>query len=360
MRILHTESSNGWGGQEIRILRESIGLRARGHEVIMAVVRGGGLVAKAREAGFVVYELDFSKSKAVRGIASLCKIIRAHEIDLVNTHSSLDSWLGGIAARFCRKRVVRTRHLSTPIRKGINSRLLYNTLADFVVTTSSGILQPIQAQAKLPSERCKMVATGVEPEKIKADAPDVRRFRESLGDPEFLVGTACFVRSWKGIKDLMQAANLLREHSAIKWVIIGGGYVDQYRGFAKELNLDNILFFTGHLDNPFPAIAALDVFTLLSTAHEGISQACLQAAYLEKPMITTAIGGLPEVCLNEKTGFVVNSHAPQEVADAVLKLYQNPELRKEFGSSARELVENKFTMQHTLDQMEEIFSSVLK
>ena len=60
MNILHLEASPGWGGQEMRILREAEGMRQRGHTVILAVMRGGGLVGKAREAGFVVYELNFN------------------------------------------------------------------------------------------------------------------------------------------------------------------------------------------------------------------------------------------------------------------------------------------------------------
>ncbi len=360
MRILHTESSNGWGGQEIRILRESEGMRKRGHEVIMAVAKGGGLVARARAAGFTVYEIEYSKPKALYPLLQLVKIIHKHKIDLINTHSSTDAWIGGVAARMTRKKVIRTRHLSTPIRKGLNSRLLYNSLADFVVTTSSQIISPIVEQSKIHPEKCRLVATGVDPEELQPNGADIQEFRRELGlGPEdCLVGTACFVRSWKGIQDLMKAAHLLRDFNQIKWVIIGGGYVDRYKGLAAELGLDNILHFTGHLDNPFPAIAALDIFTLLSTANEGISQACLQAAYLQKPLITTTVGGLPEVCRNQETGILVPPGRPKDVANAVLSLYDDPEKRQQMGKRARQLVENKFTIQHTLDLMENIYQSI--
>ncbi|NGX37496.1 MAG: putative glycosyltransferase EpsD [Chlamydiae bacterium] len=361
MLILHTESSNGWGGQEMRILRESIGMRSRGHEVIMAVAKGGGLVQKARDAGFTVYEVDFSKAKALFVLMQLAKIISKHKIDLVNTHSSLDAWLGGIAARTRGKKVIRTRHLSTPIRKGLNSRLLYNRLADFVVTTSSQIISPIVEQSKIAPDKCRLIATGVEPEKLHPDPEEIRAFREGLGlsDEDCLVGTACFVRSWKGIQDLMKAAHLLRDIKQLKWVIIGGGYVDRYKGLAAELALDNILFFTGHLEDPFPAIAALDIFTLLSTANEGISQSALQAAYLEKPLVTTTVGGLPEVCRNRETGILVPPSSPNEVASAVLSLYDDPVLRQYLGKRAHQLVENKFTMHHTLNQMENVYETLI-
>src|SRR5580700_2616061 len=143
MRILHTESSRGWGGQEIRILREAEGMRKRGHEIILAVNTGGSLISRARESGFLVYELPFKKALSWKTIYALIQMCSAHQIDLINTHSSLDAWLGGIAARMAGKKVIRTRHLSTPIRKGWNSRLLYRTLADFVITTCTPILSTI-------------------------------------------------------------------------------------------------------------------------------------------------------------------------------------------------------------------------
>lgn len=360
MRILHTESSHGWGGQEIRILQESLGMQERGHEVVLAVAKGGGLVAKARGCGFTVYELKFSKWKALQTLWLLLQIIHKHKIELINTHSSLDSWMGGLAARFSKKKVIRTRHLSTSIRGGLNSLLLYNKLTDYVVTTSSGILPSIIEKAKISSKKCSAIPTGVDPKKINPSPEEIAAFREKLGlsSTDCLVGTACFVRSWKGIPDLMQAAHLLRDIKQIKWVIIGGGYVDRYKGLAKELSLENILFFTGHLEDPFAAMAALDIFVLLSTAHEGISQASLQAAYLQKPLVTTTVGGLPEVCRNLETGILVPPAQPKEVARAVLSLYYEPDLRLRLGQGAKQLVENKFTMQHTLDQMEKVYESL--
>lgn len=358
MYILHTESSNGFGGQEIRILRESEGMRKRGHKIIMAVAKGGKLVAKARSKGFIVYELNFKKYAALITLWKLLAIIKKHEIDIVNTHSSMDAWMGGLAGKIAGKKVIRTRHLSTAIRKGLNSRLLYDKLSDLVVTTSSSIIPMIVSQAKISPERCRCIATGVNPDELIVDPDQVRKFRQQLGlnEQDCLVGTACFVRSWKGITDLMKTANLLRDVKNLKWVIVGGGYVEDYKGLADQLNLKGILHFTGHLDMPFNAIAAMDIFTLLSTAHEGISQASLQAAFLQKPLVTTNIGGLPEVCIDGETGFLVPPSTPEEVAKAVLKLFHQPELRHQFGINARKLIENKFTMQHTLDQMAAIYN----
>ena len=358
MRILHTESSSGWGGQEIRILREAEGMRKRGHHLVFAVQIGGKLVARARDAGFTVYELPFSKPHAFKTVYKLVKICRTHQIQLVNTHSSLDAWLGGIAARFAGVKIIRTRHLSTPTRGGLNSRLLYKTLADFVVTTSSCIIPSIATQGRIPLSSVQCVPTGIDPATVTSDLQKAFAFRDSLGlkPSDILVGTLCVVRSWKGILDLFQAATLLKKHPHIKWVIVGGGYLDDYKPKLAELGLEGIVTFTGHLENPFDALQAIDIFTLLSTAHEGISQASLQAAYLQKPLITTSIGGLPEVCLSGQTGIVVPPFSSDKVAEAVLRLAEDPQRRSQWGRQAKELVMERFTFEHTLHSMESIYN----
>lgn len=355
MHILHTESSNGWGGQEIRILKEAVGLRRLGHEILFAVVKGGKLIDYARKEGFTVYEIDFRRSSAFSVLWNLLRILRRHKINVVNTHSSLDAWLGGLAARIFGCKVIRTRHLSTPVRGGLNALLLYRGLADFIVTTSSGIIPKIAEQARLPLSRFQCVPTGVEPFQVAAD--EVRAFRDKLGvqENDILIGTVCVVRSWKGIQDFIGAARLLKDQPHLKWVIVGGGYLDHFRHLVDDAMP---VIFTGHLDRPLSAIAALDIFALLSTAHEGISQASLQAAYLKKPLITTTIGGLPEVCLDGLTGIQVPPSSPEKVAEAVLRLASNPHLRESYGTAGFQLVEEKFMMQHTLHKMEKVLKGV--
>lgn len=359
MKILHTESSSGWGGQEIRILREAEGMRKRGHEIFFAVQTKGSLIERAREKGFVVYEIPFQKKKIFTTLPSLVEIIKNEKIDIVNTHSSLDSWLGGIAGKIARKKVIRTRHLSTPIRKGLNSYLLYNLLANQVATTSSAIIPTLLSQARLPAHRIRCVPTGIEPKEIHFDSKKTQEFRDSLQlkPSDILIGCTCFVRSWKGIEDFLQAALLLKEHTSLKWVVIGGGYWEKYLPLVSKLGLEGIVTFTGHLEDPFSAMNALDIFVLLSTAHEGISQASLQAAYLGKPLITTSVGGLPEVCIHQQTGWLVPPHSPSHVAEAVLSLSLNQEMREQLGQSAQELVLKKFLFHQTLDAMEGLYQT---
>jgi glycosyltransferase involved in cell wall biosynthesis len=363
VKILHLEASAGWGGQEIRILKEAEGMRHRGHEVFFGVMRGAALARHARAAGFTVYELNFKRHGWIGCAISLFQILRRHQIEILNTHSSLDSWIGGIVGRWFRNlRILRTRHLSTPVKAGFNSRFVYGKLADFVVTTCHQIIDLIALQSGKPKQLFRCVATGVNPNQIQVTDREVLDFKQKIGwkENDFLVGMACFMRSWKGIEAFLEAADRLRSVPDLKWVLIGGGHAEKYKDLARKLQLGSTVIFTDHLENPFPAIRALDVFALLSTAHEGISQAMLQAAYLERPLISTPTGGLGEICLNELTGIVVPPFSSQAVVEAVIRLKNDSALRARFGEEGKKLVLRKFTFDQTLDEMETIYYHLLQ
>ena len=221
-KILHTESSPGWGGQELRILREAEGMQAEGMRLFLPCKRGG-LVKPARASGFLVNEISFKKSHMIQIFVQLLRLISKHRIQIVNTHSSLDGWIGGLAAKICGCLTIRTRHLSTPVRGGLNSRMLYNKLADYVVTTCEEARDVIREQAQLPSNRCLSIPTGVDPPRFIAIPwqNSVRTWALEL--IRCLAGTLCVLRGWKGVFDLLHAAKLLEEVPHLKWIVVGSG-----------------------------------------------------------------------------------------------------------------------------------------
>lgn len=356
MRILHTEASTGWGGQEIRTYNEAIALRQKGHDVFFITQIGATLAKKAREQGFEVLEINFFKKFWLLSLPKLIFFIKKFNIELVVTHSSLDAWLGGIAARAARTGLIRIRHVSTPTRAGLNAFLLFNKLSDFIITTSEEIVNPISIASGKSLDLIKCIPTGVDPDKLMVDESAVIDFKDKyhLLDEDYILGSVCVVRSWKGIESLIDAAYTLREIPHMKWLIVGGGYLEAHQKRVNELGLQDRVIFTGHIDNPKIALKCLDAFLLLSTANEGISQASLQAAYLEKPLITTPTGGLKEVCIDQSTGFIVPIRSPQSVADAVLKL-KDPVLREKMGKLAKKHVIESFLFDKTLKEIEDVY-----
>ena len=115
MRILHSESSTGWGGQENRTLNELIGMRERGHEMAVVSRPGARILERAKEAGFETFAVDMRGALDFPALFKLRRLMREFRADIVNTHSGRDTQLAGMAARSMgsqRPRIVRTRHLA--------------------------------------------------------------------------------------------------------------------------------------------------------------------------------------------------------------------------------------------------------
>ena len=120
MRILHTESSTGWGGQEIRILTEAAGMIQRGHQIELACPSDARIHAEATRFRVRSHPLPIGR-KNPRGLLAMRSFLRTHKFDLINSHSSTDSWLAALACGAMRLRgkrppaLVRTRHISAAV-----------------------------------------------------------------------------------------------------------------------------------------------------------------------------------------------------------------------------------------------------
>ena len=136
MRILHTENSQGWGGQEIRILTEAAGMIKRGHEVQLIAPREARIFDEAQKHGVPVTALPIAK-KRLPGFFALRRWLNANPVDVINTHSSTDSWLVALACATLAHAptIVRTRHVSAPVSTNAATRWLYASAASAIVTT---------------------------------------------------------------------------------------------------------------------------------------------------------------------------------------------------------------------------------
>ena len=136
MKILHTENSCGWGGQEIRILTEAAGMIRRGHQVQLIAPREARIHDEARAHGVPVTALPIAK-KRLPGLLALRRWLKANPVDVINTHSSTDSWLAALACATLGNppAIVRTRHVSAPVSTNAATRWLYARAARTIVTT---------------------------------------------------------------------------------------------------------------------------------------------------------------------------------------------------------------------------------
>ena len=163
LRIVHTESSLGWGGQEIRILAESQGMIRRGHEVRIVCPAQARIHAQAPNWGVPVVALPIERKRPAC-LRALITWLRANPCDIVNTHSSTDSWLAALALLVVGRRmpVVRTRHISAPVPRGPLSRWLYMKAAARVITTGEALKRQLVEHNGFSELRIESVPTGID------------------------------------------------------------------------------------------------------------------------------------------------------------------------------------------------------
>ncbi|MBI5740619.1 MAG: glycosyltransferase family 4 protein [Nitrospirae bacterium] len=358
LTILHTESSTGWGGQEIRIVNEALGMLKRGHRVCIAAPVQSVILRKAGDAGIPSFPLPFRK-KNLPDICRLGKIIKREKVDIVNTHSSSDSWVATIAAGFSGSTplVLRTRHLSTPISGNFLSRLIYNRLPDAVITTGEEIRRRMINVNRFDGGKIVSIPTGVDTERF--DPEKVTAGPRSNG---FSIGMVSVLRSWKGHKYLLEAApSILKELPEANFYIVGDGPMSQnIRNMIRELSLEDKVLMLGHRDDIPEILASMDVLVHPSYGHEGVPQSVLQAMAMERPVVASDAGAVREIVIDGKTGFLIEPENPEQIARKVCELYYDPELRTKFGKEGRRLVEQNYSVGPMLDKIESLYERLLK
>jgi len=359
--VLHTESSPGLGGQEIRILDEARWTAERGWRVIVAAQSGGRLAAQAREAGVETVAMPMRRAWDVAAVRRLVGLIRAEGVSIVHTHSSIDGWLGGMAGRLARVPVVRTRHVSIPIRRGWNP--VYTRLADRVVTSGEAIRALVLA-AGVPPDRVVAIPAGVRLASFdgagaRDGAPEA--LLRSLGLERPVIGSVAMFRGSKGHDHLLEAFQLLRaEIPGARLLLVGDGIRRQWvESLARERGLRDAVVFAGFRDDVPALLAAMDCFALASTRTEGVPQSLLQAFAAGTPVVATRIGGIPEVVEDGRTGLLVPPEDPRALAAALAAVLRDGAAARQRAARARRLVEERFSHRASVGRLLALYEELL-
>ncbi len=361
MRILHTESSLGWGGQEIRILTEAAGMIGRGHKVTLACAHSARIFAEAPRFGVPVTALPIGR-KRPQGVVALRRFLANHPVDVINAHSSSDAWLAALACRALKTPppLVRTRHISAPVPHDRLTRWLYTRATAQVVTTGEAIRSALIREIGVSPSRATSIPTGVEPARY---APrDKREARRSLRLPEStpLIGICATLRSWKGHRFLVEAMPLLAHRDANLLIVGEGPQREALQQQIAALGLGDRVRLVGNRDDVAPWLAAFDVFALPSYADEGVPQALVQAMFVGTPCVTTNAGAIGEVAIADHTALVVAKQNAVALAAAIDRLLGDPALGSRLVAAARDRVATKFSLASMLEHMEVVFRRAIE
>jgi glycosyltransferase involved in cell wall biosynthesis len=362
VRILHTESSLGWGGPELRILTEAAGMRRRGHDVRIASTREAPIFTAAERFGVPVLALPIRRAGAL-GVVALRRALACERFDIVNSHSGSDSWLAALACRagwLGKQRppaLVHTRHYLAPLPRGAATRWLYARAMAEIVTTGEALREEVIRDTGVSPARVASIPTGIDLERFAPGDWLAARRALPLRLPEHvpLVGIVAPLRRAKGHRYLVEAMTLLARRET-ELVIVGDGPErDALAAQVHALGLDARVHLVGEEQDVAPWLRALDVFALPSYAHEGVPQALLQAMAVGIACVTTDVGAIGEIAIHDVTALVVAKENSVALAAGIDRLLDAAALRERLTWSARERAQSKFGIAAMLDAMEAVF-----
>ena len=347
MFSLHVDTARGWRGGQSQVLQTVIGLRAAGHRAVLVANPGGELFRRMRE-GHDLIPLAPASDIDLNAAWSLSRILKQLRPEVVHAHDSRAVAMGATALSIVapepRPPLVAARRAEFRVAQNSFSRWKYSQVDCFVATCAA--IRDRLAADGLPRDRIVVINDGV-------DVDLIARLRPANVHAEFflpthapIVGNVAALVPHKGHQHLVDAAALVvREVPDARFVIVGDG--DQrvpLERHIRERHLERHVFLAGFRADVLELTKGFDLFAM-SSLHEGMSVALVDAMAAGKAAVATRAGGMPEVMVDGETGYLVEPRDHQSMAARLVALLENPPLQRAMGDAATARARERFTVE---------------
>ena len=360
MKILYIDTEKFWRGGQDQLFSLISGMQETGHQIMLASPAQGPLGERVGRLGIEVVDFEQRTELSYPAFRMLYNLMKETSPDIVHFNTPLPVLPGGLASkalsRFSGSRIVTvcSRRVNFPLKTRL-SRLKYNHLLDRILTVSESIRKTLISNGIRP-ELVETVYEGIDPDWIdRQQATSMPFSQDSL-----VVGTVAHLSEEKGHIDILKAVSLIRRKAPkTRFVFIGEGLMrGQLERYAAVLGVDDIVDFIGFRKDSEALMKHFDVFCLPSLS-EGLSSAIMSAMACGLPVISTEVGGIPELVIHEQSGLLVSPSSPEELADALYRILTSPEDRESFGKAGRMIVESRFTVRNKLKNTEQHYNLLL-
>lgn len=346
-------SNRPWGGGEEWHLTNALLARDKGCRVCVVAARGGVLAQRLKnEPGITLLALPLGSLSFLNPLKllTLARFFRAQAVDAVLLCLPRDVKVGGLAAKLARVRdIIYRRGIAVPVRDRLLNRLFFGHVLTKLIVNSEETRRCVLAENPrlMDPARIHLVYNGFDVAAF--DAKEARPLVERRAG-EILIGTAGRLTQQKGQRLLIEAAALLKESKAPKdtvpgfrVLIAGTGELEAgLRAQAKALGVEHLVEFLGFVTDMRGFHASLDIFALPSL-WEGFGFVLAEAMAAGLPVAAFAVSSVPEVVADGETGLLSAPDATALAAN-LLRLMQDPELRRTLGAAGRERVLARFEL----------------
>ncbi len=384
-RICFVITKGNWGGAQKYVYNLATLLPREKYDVLVICGAGNILREKLVGAGVRVIELeslkrDISITKELKSFLHLFKIIFQEKPNILHLNSPKAGGLGSVIALIIRiwnfiirssykgPKAIYTAHGWTFNEK----RRMAQSVAIYIVSWVTVVLcnrtiviaerEKSQAQTMpfVRDEKVVLIKNGVEKTKFltKTNARKelITRIGKEIPDKVFWIGGLAELHKNKGLSYALSAISKLA-HPVVFFIIGEGEERKKLETYITELNLQDKVFLVGFLENGAQYLSAFNLF-LLSSVKEGLPYSILEAAQAELPIVSTGVGGIPEIIDNGVNGILVTKEKPGEMTRAIQYLIDNNDKRKVFGKSIKEKIEREFSVEKMLEETEKLYQTL--
>ena len=382
IRVLHIITRMIVGGAQENTLLSVVGLDAMPeYEVtfLSGIDKGreGELLTQARETTRLIVLPEMGRSiNPIFDLVTfwkLYKLIKAGRYHIVHTHASKAGVLGRLAAWLAGTPIiVHTLHslVFHDYQPWIVNRTWWLAkkicapVTDFFISVSEVISEKAIAAGIAKPEKFRTIYSGMELDWFLNAKFDAEKVRKEFGIPLDVpvVGKIARLFPLKGHDQLMDAApEIVKRIPNVRFFLIGDGILlEHLQERAKEYGIFDNFVFAGLIDRTrIPEIiSAMDV-VVHTSLREGLARVLPQALAMGKPCVSFDIDGAREVVINDKTGYLVEAFDSVGLADGVVRLLENEELRRQFGENGRRHVDPNFRAEKMVTDISEVYQMLL-
>lgn len=362
MNILFIANHLNVGGISSYLFTLASGLKQKGHQVYLAS-GGGELEDKFVRSGIMHFKVPLKTKnelspKIIFSLLKLKKICREFNIDIIHSHSRTTQVLAELLGRILAKPHIFTCH---GFFKPRFSRRIFGCWGQKVIAISQQVKEHLISDFKLPGSRISVIHNGIDTKNF-GDFSARDNLRRELGSPaEHLVGMIARLSEVKGHTYLIQAMQeVVKYFPKTKLLIIGQGKTKE--ALVKEtrnLGLEESIVFIPEAKDTKEVLAALDIFVMPSL-QEGLGLALMEAMAQGVAVVASAVGGIKTLIQDKRNGLLVAPADAPALAQAMITLLKDAELRRNLGARAREFIVTNFSQEEMVDKTEAVYRQSLQ
>ena len=365
LHILHSEAAVGWGGQEIRIIQETRMLLERGHRVSVVCQPGSPIEKRCRDIEhpeFQFFPVAMPRPVSPGAFSALLRLIKKNKPDILHTHSSIDSWLVSSIGKWLGIPIIRSRHVSIPVKNHFPTNWFYSNFPERILTSGEAIRKIMTQLNGVSEEQVVSIPAGVD---MKRFDPSIsgEKIRAELGlnSEQPLIGKIGVIRGWKGHNYFLEAVPLVLERFPdAKFIIVGAGPgYEEIKERSRAPEIMGAVTVMGHREDIPEIIAAMNILVLASFAGEGTSQVIPQAFAMKTPVVATRGGSIAELFHDGERGVLADIKSGKSLAEGIAKILQNPEWAGEVAQNAYDYCQKELTWDRKIDQTLEVYNEAL-